>query len=86
MKHRLCAASALLGEPPPTGIANARRAVAHHAVAHEIDVGVVVVCRPMPMEIVKGTKGVLLRSERSSPDGRSTGAPAASIGLELAPL
>src|SRR5262249_14277032 len=38
MKHRLRTAGALLREPPPAGIAGARRAVAHHAIAHEIDI------------------------------------------------
>jgi tRNA U54 and U55 pseudouridine synthase Pus10 len=43
-----CASSA-----SPTGAAGARRAVAHHALADEIDVGVIVVGRPMAVEIIE---------------------------------
>jgi hypothetical protein len=43
MKHRLGAAGALLSEPLPAGITGARGAVAHDALAHEIDIGVIVV-------------------------------------------
>jgi acyl-CoA synthetase (NDP forming) len=53
VKHRLGSAGALLREPPPAGIAGARRAVAHHALAHEIDISVIVVGRPMALEIVE---------------------------------
>jgi hypothetical protein len=42
MKDRLCAARALLGQPPPAGVAHACGAVAHHALTHEIHVSVVV--------------------------------------------
>src|SRR5262249_10794463 len=57
LKHRLSAAGALLGQPPPTGIAGARCAVAHHALAHEIDIGVIVVGRPMALEVIEEGAG-----------------------------
>ena len=53
MKHRFGTAGALLREQPPAGIAGARRAVAHHALAHEIDISVIIFGRPMALEIVE---------------------------------
>src|SRR5262249_6682251 len=53
MKDGLGAAGALLGEPPPAGVADASGTVAHDALADEIDIGVVVVGRPMVLEIVE---------------------------------
>ena len=40
-EHRLGAAGALLGQPPPPDIAGLGRTVAHHAFAHEIDTGAI---------------------------------------------
>src|SRR5919206_4201229 len=42
-----------LRQASPTGIAEAGRAVAHAAVAHEIDIRVVVVGRPMALKVVE---------------------------------
>ena len=52
MKDRFGAA-ALLGDPPPTGAAGAGRGVPAKSVANEIDVGVILVRRPVPLEIVE---------------------------------
>ena len=52
MKNRLCAAGALLGQSTPSRVACARFAVAPDTIAHEIDVGVVFIRRPMALEIV----------------------------------
>src|SRR5215207_2677313 len=43
VKHRFGAAGALLGQAPPARIASASGAIAHHALADEIDIGVIVV-------------------------------------------
>ena len=53
MKHRLGATGAFLGKPPPAGVAGTRGAFAEHSLAHEIDIGVVVVSRPVKLEIVE---------------------------------
>src|SRR5258708_438706 len=53
VKHGLGATGAFLGQPPPAGIAGAHSAVAKYALAHEIDIGVIVVSRPMALEIVE---------------------------------
>jgi hypothetical protein len=53
VKDRLGAAGARLGQSPPQGIARARRAFANRAVAHEVDIGMIVVCRPVKLEIVE---------------------------------
>ena len=53
MKYRFRTGRTLLGQPPPAGIAHARRAVAYGAVADKIDVNVVFVGRPMPLKIVE---------------------------------
>jgi len=45
VKHRFCAARALLGQTPPAGIAHTRRAVTAEAVADEIDIDVILVGR-----------------------------------------
>ena len=58
MKHRFRAARALLGQPPPAGIAHARRAVARDAVANEIDIDVIFVGRPVALEIVEEARPV----------------------------
>ena len=62
MKHRLRAAGAFLGQPPPAGIAHARRAIAVDAVADEIDIGVVLVGRPVALEIVEERRPVGLQA------------------------
>ncbi len=53
MEHRFRTARALLGQAPPAGIAHACRAVAVDAVANEIDIGVILVGRPVALEIVE---------------------------------
>ena len=53
MKHRFGAAGARLGQAPPAGTAGARRAGADRPIADEIDVGVVLVGRPMALEVVE---------------------------------
>ena len=58
VKHRFRAARAFLGQTPPPGIAHARRAVADDAVTDEIDIGVILVSRPMPLEIVEEARPV----------------------------
>ena len=53
MKDRFRPARALLGQPPPAGIALAFRAFAADARADEFDIGVVLIGRPMAMEIIE---------------------------------
>ncbi|MFZ0459404.1 MAG: hypothetical protein WAM17_13355, partial [Rhodoplanes sp.] len=52
LENGLRATGTLLGQPPPAGMAHARRAVATQAVANEIDVDILV-GRPMALEIVE---------------------------------
>ena len=49
----MSAASAFLGQSSPARVAHSFRAVATQAIAHEIDVGVVFIGRPMALEIVE---------------------------------
>ena len=58
--YRFRAASTLLGQPSPAGIAHARCAVAHRAVADEIDVDVFV-GRPMALESVEEGRPIELQ-------------------------
>jgi hypothetical protein len=58
--YRFRAASTLLGQPSPAGIAHARCAVAHRAVADEIDVDVFV-GRPMALKIVEEGRPIELQ-------------------------
>ena len=58
MKYRFRAARALLGQPPPAGLAHACGAVAVKAVADEVDIGVIVIGRPMALEIVEKARPV----------------------------
>ena len=64
MKHGLGAAGTLLGEPPPAGVAHARRAVSRHALAHEIDIGVIAIGRPMALEVVEEGGPIRLEAMR----------------------
>ncbi len=74
MKHRFRAAGAFLGQAPPAGIAHARRAVAGDAVAHEIDIDVILVGRPMALEIVEEASAsrAAARAPRNSAAGRKS--------------
>jgi hypothetical protein len=58
VKHRFGAAGALLGQSPPAGIAHTRRAIPDRAMPYEIDIGVVLVGRPVPLEIVEERRPV----------------------------
>ena len=62
MKDRFRSARALLSQPPPAGTAGARRPVAHETIADEIDIGVVIVGRPVALEIVEERGPVRLES------------------------
>jgi len=53
VKDRLRAPGPLLGQTPPAGIAGPRRAFACRTVAHEIHVGVILIGRPVALEIVE---------------------------------
>ena len=64
MEHGFRVACVLLGQPPPSGIAHAHRASTDRSVANEIDVGVVLVGRPMALEIVKKGRPVALQAIR----------------------
>lgn len=57
MKNRL-GAGALFGEPPPTGVAHARGAIAEGAVANKIDVDVVPIGGPVPLAVVEKSRPV----------------------------
>jgi hypothetical protein len=50
--NRFCGARAFLGQTPPAGITHACGAVAVDAVADELDIGVILVGRPVSLEIV----------------------------------
>jgi len=58
VKHGFRAARALLGQPPPAGITHARRAVPQDTVADELDIGVILIGRPMTLEIVEEARPV----------------------------
>jgi hypothetical protein len=58
MKDGFGAASALLGQAPPARIASASGAIAHHAVAHKIDIDVILVGRPVALEIIEEARPV----------------------------
>ena len=62
MKDGLRAARAPLGQPTPAGVAHARRAIACHAIADEIDVGVILVRRPMALEIIEERRPIRLKA------------------------
>ena len=53
VKNRLGRAGVQLGKTPPTGIARARSAVPVDAVADEIDIHMIVVSRPVLLEIIQ---------------------------------
>ena len=64
MKDGFRAAGPLVGQAPPAGIAHARRAIPGDAIAHEIDMDVILVRRPMAVEIIEeglslGERGVI---------------------------
>ena len=61
MKDRFCTARALLSQASPSSVSHTRRAVAECAVADEIHIRVIVVSRPVMLEIVK--KGWPVRLE-----------------------
>ena len=58
MKHRLRPSGPFLCQPSPAGIAGPRRAVTCRSLANEIDVGVVLVGRPMVHEVVEKRRPV----------------------------
>ena len=58
MEYRFRRACPLLGQASPAGAAHARRAVAANAVAHELDIGVILVGRPVALEIVEEARPV----------------------------
>src|SRR5207237_4057557 len=64
MEDGFGAAGADLGQPPPARIAHARRTVAANTLAHEIDVGVIFIGRPMPLEILEEARPVGLKPMR----------------------
>ncbi len=53
MEDGFCAARAQLCQSPPAGVAHPRCTVAVDTVAHELDIGVILVGRPMALEIVE---------------------------------
>jgi hypothetical protein len=53
MKHRIGATRLFLRQSPSPCIAGARSSVADHSLTHEIDIGVIIVSRPMVLEILE---------------------------------
>ena len=53
MEHRLRRAGTNLRQSPPSGIAHTLRASPAWVLAHEVDVRVVAVCRPVALEVIK---------------------------------
>ena len=62
LKDRFRAARAFLSQPPPAGIAHPRRTITHRALTYEINVGVILVGRPMALEIVEEGRPVGLQA------------------------
>ena len=62
LKDRFRAARAFLSQPPPAGIAHPRRTITHRALTYEINVGVILVSRPMALEIVEEGRPVGLQA------------------------
>ena len=62
MENGFSATGAFLGQPPPASIAHARRAIARRALADKINVGVILVGRPMALEIVEEGGPIVLQS------------------------
>src|ERR1035437_4431166 len=62
MKDRFGTTRALLGQPSPARVPHAHRAVTYGAVTDKIDIGVVLVGRPMPLEIIKESGPVRLEA------------------------
>ncbi|WP_248308487.1 hypothetical protein [Bosea sp. 124] len=58
MEHRFRAACAFFCQPPPAGIAHARLAIAGDAVAHKLDIDLILVSRPVALEIVEEARPV----------------------------
>lgn len=52
MEDRNCAAGVFLGQPLQRALHNARSTIAYRAVANEIDIRMVLIGRPKPLEIV----------------------------------
>ena len=53
MKYRFCTTRTLFSQAPPSSAARSRRAVAVDAITDEINIGVIVIGRPMALEIVE---------------------------------
>lgn len=53
VKDQFRAAGPFLGQTPPAAIAGPRRAVARRNVSHEINVGMILVGRPMTLKIIE---------------------------------
>src|SRR6266446_4316728 len=62
MKYRFSPDRALFRQSPPAGVAHPRRTVAEYAFAHEIDIGIVFVGRPMLLEILEERRPVRLEA------------------------
>jgi len=55
---------ALLGQPPPAGVAHARCAITHRSFADEINIGVIAISWPVSLEIVEEGRSVRLETVR----------------------
>ncbi len=53
MEDRLCTPSADFGHTPPPRIAGSRGRIAAGSLANKIDVGMVIICRPMKLKVIE---------------------------------
>src|SRR5271156_234862 len=53
MKDRLCTPSADFGHTPPPRIAGSRGRIAAGSLANKVDVGMVIICRPMTLKVLE---------------------------------
>lgn len=64
MENRFGSTCALLGQPSPSGIAATGRTIAQRAVADEVDIGVIVIGRPMALEILENSRPIRQKTMR----------------------
>lgn len=62
VEHRLGRARPHLREPSPLPIAFPRRSVPYRAVTNVLDAGAVLVCRPVPLEVIEKSRPIVAQS------------------------
>ncbi|MBW7926050.1 MAG: hypothetical protein LC136_15935 [Burkholderiales bacterium] len=83
VEHRLGGAGALFGHPTPAAVAGARSAVAGHAVANEIDMGVLGIrVRASRLRNGRCRRSWKTRSSRTAPDSGHLGQQAFAGDLQ----